>query len=845
MDRLGAAAPVLHVVEDVHWADRSTLDLVRYLAANLTGERAVLLVTYRADAVVAGTPIASWLAELARLEIAERVTLDRLGPADATALIRALAGERADPALVESTLARSAGNPLFAEHLVLQGASAGERGLPTTLHDLLRSRIHELPPDTQSVLRSAAVLGRSAPVALLAAMVGTDPETTEERLRPALEQHVVELRPDETVGFRHPAFGEVVYSELLPRERRRLHRAAAEALEPAEGVGTGMRSSVAADAVSGELARHWLEAGDAPRALDAAVAAGWAAERMYAFADAHASFTRAVGLLDEVPGAGHDRVRLLKHAGQAASLVGDGPEAARLVEAAIVLTTDPPARAALWVRLGTIRYLAGRGDLAEGCFVEALALVPDEEESVLLARIYAGLARVRSAWSRLDDAETASERGLALARATGARREEGIVRNAIGVVAGARGDMDAGVTHLRAALEIALEIGNPNDLASAYINLSNVLSLAGRVDEVVDLARDGVEALTRVGLARQSGSFLKANLGEALINAGRLDEATQVIDEALSQHPRGVIAAPCLIQAGRLAVVRGELDDAWERLEQARTVIEAENAPEAWMRDVLEAAAELELWAGRPVPAYDHVIDGLELVRGTDEEPRSGVLVGLGLRALATEAESHRDPASRRRIATLRRPLDAARARLGDTQPDDTALDAWQHAEATRLDLESDPGAWAETAERWARRGRPFPQAYARWREAEARLDSGADSVAIAALRDAHSAARRLGAARLAQECERLAIWHRIDLVPDHVDAEPGALDVYSLTPRELEVLAGLSAGRTNQEIADDLFISVKTASVHVSNILRKLGVGGRQEAARVAHRLGVEPARG
>ena len=239
---------------------------------------------------------------------------------------------------------------------------------------------------------------------------------------------MVEIRRDDTIVFRHPAFGEVVYAELMPVERQRLHRAAAEALEPAEGLGTGQRSSAAADAVSGELARHWFGAGDKERALDAAVAAGWAAERMYAFSDAHTNFTRALALMDEVPGSAQDRVRLLKHAGQAASLVGDSTEAVRLVEAAVTLTSDPPARAALLTRLGLIHYRAGRGSLTERC-LRGTGLVPADEESVLVARIHAGLALFGAAWSRLDVAEDSCRRGLAIARKVGARREEGLLVN--------------------------------------------------------------------------------------------------------------------------------------------------------------------------------------------------------------------------------------------------------------------------------------------------------------------------------------------------------------------------------------------------------------------------------
>ena len=840
IDRLGAAAPVLHVVEDVHWADRSTLDLVRFLATNLTTERAVLVVTYRADAVVPGTPLALWLPELARLEIAERIELGRLNDAAAAELVRQLAGADADPDFVESTLARSAGNPLFAEQLVLQ-AQHDSGSLPATLQELLHARVHALPEDTQSVLRTAAVLGRPAPVSLLAATIGALVEQTEAKLRPALDGHVVEIRRDDTIAFRHPAFGEVVYAELMPGERQRLHRAAAEALEPPGGLGTGQLSSVASDPVSGELARHWLGAGDSKRALDAAVAAGWAAERMYAFADAHANFTRAIALMDQVPESGHDRVRLLKHAGQAASLIGDSAEAVRLVEAALESTTEEAARAALLTRLGLIHYRAGRGSLTEGCLREALSLLPADEESVLVARIHAGLALFGAAWSRLDVADQSCQRGLEVARKVGARREEGLLLNALGLTLAIRGDIESGAAHLRDALAIAKETGNPDDMATAYVNLSHVLGLAGDVTQVVAVATEGSETLTRMGLARQRVSFLKANLAEALGNAGQIDESRRVVAEALSHRPRGIMSVPVLIQAGRVALVQGDLDQAWERLQQARAIVESENAPESYLRALIEIETEVELWAGRPAAAYDLVVDGLGIVRGTDEEAYAGILIALGYRALATEAEAHRDASSRRRLAEKRTPLEEAAAWPPARMIEREAIVAWQRAEESRLELSSDANQWAATADEWRQLRRPFLQAYSRWREAEARLDAGLDAAAIAALREAHATAVTLGAPRLMDECDRLAGWHRIDLVTTvEEEAEPSALDKYGLTARELEVLEGLSAGRTNQEIADDLFISVKTASVHVSNILRKLDVGGRQEAARVAHRLGV-----
>jgi hypothetical protein len=232
--------------------------------------------------------------------------------------------------------------------------------------------VHALPEDTQSVLRAAAVIGRPALVPLLAATTGTSLEQTETLLRPAIDQHVVEIRRDDTIAFRHPAFGEVVYAELMPTERQRLHRAAAEALEPVDGLGTGQRSSAAADAVSGELARHWYGAGDksgrwTPPWRPAGRPSGCTRSPTRT-----PNFTRALDLMDDVPGSPQDRVRLLKHAGQAASLVGDSPEAVRLVESALALASDPSARAAMLTRLGLIHYRAGRGALTERCLREAL-----------------------------------------------------------------------------------------------------------------------------------------------------------------------------------------------------------------------------------------------------------------------------------------------------------------------------------------------------------------------------------------------------------------------------------------------------------------------------------------
>ena len=193
-----------------------------------------------------------------------------------------------------------------------------------------------------------------------------------------------------------------------------------------------------------------------------------------------------------------------------------------------------------------------------------------------------------------------------------------------------RGDLDDAVDHLRAALDIAREVQDPQDLGSAYVNLSHVFGMAGRLDENVELGRTGIAELTKVGQQRQQGSLLLNNVSEQLVEAGRLVEAGELVNDALARHPRGIQTAPLLRLGAEIALTTGDLTTAWERCEQARLVVESESAPVGWVRDVLETAVEVELWAGRPDAAFDLVQEGLDLVAGSDDEALATTLIALG-----------------------------------------------------------------------------------------------------------------------------------------------------------------------------------------------------------------------
>jgi predicted ATPase/DNA-binding CsgD family transcriptional regulator len=826
--RLGEERPVALVVDDVHWADRSTLDLMRFLATNLTDERALVVLTYRTDEVSEDSPLRTWLAELARLPRTVRVVLERLDPADTAALAAAWAGGAPDPVRLETIVARSAGNPLYVEHLVRH--DGGE--LPETLHDLLRSRVSSLPEETRRALRAMAVFGRGVPLDVLAATVAASETDAEDLVRPAVETGVVAVGSDETLAFRHPALREVVAAQLLPSERRRLHRAAAEALTAAGP----------AAATSGELARHWHQAGELERALESALAAGAAAEAIYAFADALESYLRVVDLLDRVP---HqvDRVACLRSAARAAGLLGDDAEAVRLLDEALRLAADDEVRVDLLIRLGSLHLLAGRLPPAEQALRAACTLTAGQT-SLPAARALAVSALLAASWPMLDDAETLGAEALDLCARVGARREEGHAHNALGLAAAQRGRLGEAVDHLRQALTLAREVGDAEGQQFAYINLSHVLGMAGRYDEQIAVCREGIATLTAMGLVRQSGNVLMANAGESLLITGRLDEADAMLRAGLALHTRGIMAAPVLLRAGQLAMVRGDQVRAWDLVEQARLVVEAEEAPLSWRREVAQVAAEIELWAKRPSAALTVVEQALDLLAGSDEQAQCGTLVGLGLRALGDASETERDRASiDGRRAARGRLLAASPFRPDDPLPEDlleAAVMLTTRAEQRRADGSPEAGAWVAAGEAWVAAGRPVQAAYARWREAEARLGRGVDADAIAALRRAYAEVVALGAHALMSEVELLATWYRVDLMPVEVEEAEDPADAYGLTAREREVLAGLADGRTNAEIARELVISVKTASVHVSNILRKLDVSGRQEAARIAHRHGL-----
>jgi DNA-binding CsgD family transcriptional regulator/tetratricopeptide (TPR) repeat protein len=850
VQRLAATVPLLWVLEDLHWADRSTRDLVAFLATALRSGRVMVLLTFRSDELDRRHPLRRLLGELARNRRVQRLELERFTRAELTEQLVELLGTDPPARLVDDIYARSEGNPFFTEELVLVGGG-GPAALPPSLQEVLLARVVRLSHRTQQLLRVAAAAGPGVTQPLLAAVTGLDDQELLAGLREAVDQQLLLPEPGGAgYLFRHALVAEAVYGELLAGERVRLHTALAGVLEAGLEVGEAPVTQAA------RLAYHWSAAGEQPRALTASIQAAAAAEGVYAFAEAQLQLERALGLWDRVPDAaeraGMDRVGLLARCAAAAYAAGDPARAAELVRQALALV-DPvrqPQRAGL-LHEQLARCLRMRGD--PGALVEqqeAVRLVAPEP-SVERARVLGSLAQLLALLSHLEEAKGVAEEAAAIAGQVGVCAEEASARTALGGALMHLGDPDAGLVELEAARRLATQAGDVIVALRAIVNHSDGLLMAGRLEEAVMVARDGLQQARRLGLARSFGPLLACNATEALFALGRWDEAERVSREALETAPSDPASVHLVLARAALELGLGDLDAAEARLQAVRRLL-PDPIPEAQKAGpLLGGLAELALWRGHLDQARELVAEAVPRVAA--DPRRAAPLYALGVRVVADRAELARarhpgQPAPDDGTATalLERLARATQGSAAAGLPEVAAWHALGLAERTRQAGQSDPAAWAAAAAAWERLGQPYRIAYGGFRQAEALLASGDRESAAVVLGRAAEVTGRLGARPLDTEIRALARRARLDLAP-HAGAPAVATGASTpaaqlgLTPREAEVLALVADGRSNRQIAQALFISPKTASVHVSNILAKLGVAGRVEAAAIAHRLGLD----
>ena len=842
----GQDTPVVLVVEDLHWADSSTRSFIGFLARTVCNERLLVVGTYRSDELHRRHPLRPLLAELSSDQFTRLIELPRFTPEELAEQLEGILAGKPEPELVERIYSRSEGNALYAEEILAAGLD-GRGALPPTLRDALMLRVERLSPRAQELLRWLACQP-SADHSLLAAVAGLEPAELRDALREALASHIMVTLADESYAFRHALLREVVYDDLLPGERTELHAALANALE--ERIEGGEHGAH----ITAQAAHHWAAAGDQARALAAATRAALAAERVHAFAEAQALFERVLALWERVDDperlAGLEEVELLQHAAMSADQAGDPTRQEALLRRALGLVdtnADPGRAATLHERLSQSLWSQHEQDASIEAMQQGLALLPEGEPSAERAKLLSQLAKRRMLQSRFAEAEECAREAIAVARAVGHREAESIALNALGTAMGDRGETDAGVEHLRESLAIAREEDLPMEEGGAWINISDVLNLAGRTEEALAVARQGLDA----GLTSpwRTADWLRLAISECSFLLGDWDEAEAAIPAPSRRHTGGTFLYWQTCRA-QLALARGDLVLAREAIGALREATVGSTEPQ-FLGPYGVLSSELARRAGDIDAARTAVDEGLDRIEYCSEDVvRISALAVAGLRVEGDAGQLARDRRDEEAQSVVRSRADALleRARLAAesrwaVEAPQLATAEAEYARATGGECDS---LWAAATELWEQLKRPYHASYTRWREAEALMAAGDRDGAARAATVALESARRLGSAWLVDEIQSLAARARLQLGGDERPAaapteEPE--DPFGLTARERDVLALVAAGATNREIGERLHMAEKTASVHVSRILAKLNVRSRTEAAAVAHRQGLAEA--
>jgi DNA-binding NarL/FixJ family response regulator len=839
--RLSEHAPVVLILEDLHWADSSTRELVAFLHQTLRVGRVLLVASYRSDELHRSHPLRPWLAELIRRSEVEHLELAPFNRSELAERLAAIRGTRLPMGAVERIFSRSQGSPFYAEELLAAGADEADIRLPSTLADVLLVRVETLSQPAQWLLRVIAVAGRVSHRMLIDA-TGWSGAELEDSLREAITARILVIDADsDTYAFRHALLQEAVYGDLLPGERTRLHATYARLL--------------AAGGPAAELAYHCLACHDLEGALAAHVQAAVDATAVSAPSEAFRHLIHALDLLERIPdqaiSAGLDRVDLLLRAAEAANRSGESRRAVTLARDAVDAIdpdTDPLRAAFAYERLG--HYLldeykldSSMEEILQACR-RAVDLVPKDPPTPLRARVMVGLAEALFPARQHAEARRWCHEALKVARATDSGDIEAYVLIALGMAEFHHGDVDTARALLRDARARATGVRNrPLELRARHYLGALELEL-GNLDAACVVLTDAFELAKRSGLSWSAvGIDTRGTRYVAHYAAGDWDEAERF---AVSIEDRGPRVGELSVVSLYVEVGRGQ-PAAVDRLRWLATLSYDDDVWVAYVAGGCEA--DLACWQGDLDRARALVQSTLARLERAGEK---WLLLGiwpaaLGLAVEADRAEQARTDGDKPGLTEARMVgadlLDRARAavrrapalgrRVG---PEALAWLAKAEAEWTRLEGHSDPEAWRAAVDAFSY-GYVYEVARCQWRLAEALLGVGDREQATPIARAALQTAQRLGAEPLKGALQRLARRGRLALGV----TMPSETSPAGLTPRELEVLRLLVEGRSNRQIAEQLFITGSTAGVHVTNILAKLGVHSRLEAAARARQLGLD----
>lgn len=833
-----AVRPLLVVIEDAHWADSSTLDLISFFCSRPFHAPVAMVVSYRGEDLHRRHPLRAKVAAWTRISGVGRMQLNPLDDA----AVRQMALELHPEPITESDLAgivdRAEGNAFFVEELVGAAKAGSGEGVPGDLADLLLVRLDRLDDQARQVVRTMSVAGRRVSHELLAAASGLDATQLEHGLRAAVEAHVVITAGRHGYAFRHALLAEAIYDDLLPGERVRLHAAYAEAL-----------SSGVAPGTAAELARHARAALDLPTALTASV-----------------------------------------RAGEEAMAVGGPGEAAHHFEHALEIAADPRHRAEVDVSelvLKTADALVDSGNptRAQHLLERHIDQLDGDVEPLLAARLHLQLAYC----ALLTDNDTD---WLAHLRAGQALIPDEPSRDRAKLLA-----LSARIFSFRMpneAREVATEalaLAESHNLPKTASDATTTLVGLDRTVPMEQLAAALEESVARAVVTGAVGAELRALflLGRGYQDRGLFDEAAAAYTRATQRaQVHGIPWAPYAFDAryqhAQVAYLSGHWDQVLELTEMGgqspppvpeallvgwqAAVLSARGVPQRarlkrvhrfWRLEGMAAivAAPIEITEAGDAGAPD---DALDLERRVLKvlAPNWGELFQARVRlcavtvaAVAVSMPAQTGEQRERLLAEVERLHEVGQKVVqhqlesgGFWGPEGKAWAKRLEAETLRArwlagidapDLQILLRAWEESVEAFTDLGHPFERATCQVRTAEVLRAAGDAAGARGLLDRARQVAQELGATVLLGQIRALD-----PQAGRSTRATGDKPRLEALTPREHEILELVALGRTNGEIGKQLFISTKTVSVHVSNILGKLGASGRTEAAAIARREGL-----
>ncbi len=848
MSRILELGTTVLVVDDLQWVDPASRDCLTYLIAGFSSQRLAVVTTYRDEDSRGSENFRTWVADMRRMPSVSMLALDRLDREATAAQLASLLGAPPATRLVQQVFERSRGNAYLTELLVLdvdQSWDSLPETPPAALNDALLSAWHRLTTRARALTRILAVAGRPADLSAIRDVVvelgGEDP------LGPPLHEALdagIAILDAQTVWFRHPLLADVLMGTFLAGEAAPVHAAWARRLTGtrAAGIEEVRRQSA--------LGRHYEAAGDVRGAFDANLAIADQAEPLLLLDEAARGLMRAAALWSEGAPDPEDTsllLALLERGGRMCNRADQGPEAHALVARALSVVdedADPMRASRLLMEWADLQWELGTrdeppvDDVARA--VELAGSAPDSAEyAESLAMLSNGLR-----WSgHHDEAAARAEEAVAAACRSGSARA---LSKALGSRASVRTDTRLADTDTDQALRCARDSGDDLSIGRAHGARANLLIRTGRQNELVILLRE----MLAHALDHRRGAAESAVLADVLTATGDLDGAAAVLREGLSLPGKASASVRLRLRAATLASRRGDTSVA--HLHRARAYEVMPSLQRRVGALSASALAELLLAESQPEAAFQLLLEAVPTAAG-DPSTLDEILL-WSARAAADLVEARSDARDPHGVTRARDGLDglvSMRAHIPgkpfesscETDLVPSAMGALFQAERRRALGDADQIAgWRQAASACARAGLRWDQHQALWRMgAELVGRYGRSTEASQALRAAHRYALEQGVDPLRHRVEETAALVHMTLgeptEPSQRDPRPAAFA--QLTEREAEVLSHLVANRTNAEIAEELFISTKTVSVHVSNLARKTSTGSRREVAALAIRLG------